>query len=384
MNPGLARHSLFHTNLKRSMSQSIDVISSVSKDASVLQLPMNTSSSNGLLDRLLNWKRRLFGFASNPGSFETLHREAKFVSPSNLLFDGAKTELAKGLSPNFQVSHSIQMGSAMQPSSYSFGAIFVQGHQLMHALLDPSGNLQGKYMWSNVSLTAPRHASAAEEEEGSSNRSSDAAPHAASQSTEPGTIKTQAQIQLSSKPGQSMVQFEGDYAGTDYSINAKAINPDASQAGSGIYTANILQAISPAAAVGFELIGQKTGRFDPVEGGFNIALRLAPPKGSWIAAITLQQLAAVHASYFHRVSNNVELGTELQSLFVGPRRDTQASVAAKFDYRQATVRTQIDTLGRVAMHYEERLFPGFSLLLSGELDHVRGASRFGFGVSLEN
>jgi mitochondrial import receptor subunit TOM40 len=80
----------------------------------------------------------------------------------------------------------------------------------------------------------------------------------------------------------------------------------------------------------------------------------------------------------------VELGTEIQALLVGPRRDVSATVAAKFDYRQACIRAQADTIGRVGMVYEERIFPGFSLLLSGELDHLRSASRFGFGINMEN
>ena len=135
-------------------------------------------------------------------------------------------------------------------------------------------------------------------------------------------------------------------------------------------------------SLGAEVIAQKATHADPIEMGMNVAARYSAE--GWVAAVNLQQMVALQASYFHRVNQHVELGTELQMLLFGPRRDASATVGAKFDYRQAVIRTQLDSMGRVGLVYEERLFPGFSLLLSGELDHARNASRFGFGINLEN
>lgn len=95
-----------------------------------------------LLNRLGEWKRNLN--LPSAGSYENLHREArskikqKFnflnfflffvdVSLTNLLFEGGKADLAKGLSTNFQVAHSFTLGSGMQPSSYHFASIFASG-----------------------------------------------------------------------------------------------------------------------------------------------------------------------------------------------------------------------------------------------------------------
>lgn len=318
---------------------------------------------------LLEWKRALG--LPNPGTFETLHKEVRGVSPSTILFDGAKADIAKGLSPNFQVSHSFNLGSIAAPQSYSFGSIFVAGSHLMHALVDCAGTVQGKYMWSSTSLVSD------------SKTESNEKGNQANEKVLPGSIKTQIQTHLSPTPGHSMLQLEADYTGSDYSFNTKAINADPSDGGSGIYTASLLQALSQNISAGFELIAQKPSRLEPIETGFSFATRYFVPE-KCAFALTLQQLVALHASYFHRVSPQVELGTELQALFVGPRRDISATVAAKFDYRQACVKTQADTMGRISMVYEERIFPGFSLLLSGELDHIRAASRFGFGINLEN
>lgn len=189
-----------------------------------------------------------------------------------------------------------------------------------------------------------------------------------------------------------MLQSELDYLGSDYSVNLKAINPDP-QDGSGIYTGSWLQSIGKGLAVGSEVIVQK-GPGEPVETGFNLVGRWqapadtaaegAVPKPQSMLTVTLQQLVACQATYYHRVSDRVELAAELQALLVGPRKDAVTTVGAKFDYRQACIRTQLDSQGKVSLLFEERLFPGFSLLLSGELDHAKGGSRFGFGINLEN
>lgn len=284
---------------------------------------------------------------SQPGTFENLHREARAVSLSNLLFDGGKADLAKGLSANFQVSHSFSLGSMMMPPSYHFGGIYVAGKHLLHGLVDTNGIFQGKYHY-NVTPQA--------------------------------TVKMQAQ--LAKQPGQSMAQAEWDWQGADCSLNFKAINPDVADGASGIYTASILQSLSKHLSTGLEVIGQRATARDPVDFGYNVAARYATSQ--WVAAVNVQQLVALQASYFHKVNEHVELGTELQMLMFGPRKDSVATMGAKFDYRQALIRTQIDSLGKVGLVYEVRLFPGFAMILSGELDHVRNTSRFGFGINLEN
>lgn len=294
---------------------------------------------------ILNWKqgREL----SSPGSFENLHREARNVSLTPFVFDGAKADLAKGLSANFQVSHSFSLGSMLMPPSYHFGGIYVAGKHLLHGMIDTNGVFQGKYHFNLTNRT---------------------------------TLKAQAQ--LTKQPGQSMMQLESDYLGADCSLNFKAINPDMAEGASGIYTVSFLQSFSKHFCAGLEVIAQKAQQVDPIDVGYNLAGRYATDQ--WTAAINVQQLVALQASYFHKVSERVELGTELQMLLFGPRRDAIATMGAKFDYRQALIRTQIDSTGKVGLVYEERLFPGFSLILSGELDHVRSASRFGFGINLEN
>ena len=180
-----------------------------------------------------------------------------------------------------------------------------------------------------------------------------------------------------------MVQIEGDWVGSSgTSINLKAINPNPTD-GHGIFTGSLLQSVTKSLALGGELILQKVPDADAIEHGINLGMKLKTSDNSTFTA-TLQQFVALQTSYHHRVSEKVELATEMQMLLVGPRKDAVTSVGAKFDYRQATLRAQLDSTGKVGMVLEEKLFPGFALLLSGEIDHVRSLSRFGIGITMEN
>ena len=95
-----------------------------------------------LLNRIVEWKKNLN--LPSAGSYENLHREARSimqwktglkgadsvfvgVSLTNLVFEGGKADLAKGLSANFQVAHSFTLGTGMQPSSYHFASIYASG-----------------------------------------------------------------------------------------------------------------------------------------------------------------------------------------------------------------------------------------------------------------
>lgn len=216
----------------------------------------------------------------------------------------------------------------------------------MHGIIDTNGIFQGKYHFSATK-----------------------------------GLSFRLQSQITGQPGQSMLQTEADYQGKDYSLNLKAINPDAVSQ-TGIFTANYLQSLTKTVALGVEVIGQKMHPKEPIETGLNVGAKYTTPNST--TTLNLQQFAAMQASYFHRVSPSVELGTELQLLLIGPRSDAMTTVAAKFDYKQACIRTQLDSTGKVGLLYEEKLFPGFSLLLAGEIDHVKGTSRFGLGVNMEN
>lgn len=329
-----------------------------------------TSLVVGPFKKLLEWKEGL-NLPSPNCTFEQMHRESRNISPSNFLFDGAKADISKGLSPTFQVSHSFSMGSSTSPPNYSFGGVFVEGRHLLHGLIDSQGVLQGKWSCNLNNVFSNSNTSESSKED--TLKGGDAGV---------GGLALRLQTQISKQPGQSMLQGELEYQGRDFCLDFKTINPDPLSSFAGIYTTSFMHSLGAGFSAGLEAIAQKMNQREPFETAVSIGGRRVSERS--IMSLTLQQMVAVQLSYVHKVSGRLELGTDLQIMPIGPRRDAIGTMAAKFDYRQALIRGQLDTLGRVGIVYEERLFPGFSLLLSGEIDHLRGASRFGFGINLEN
>lgn len=280
-----------------------------------------------------------------PGSVENLHKESKNVANLSHFFEGGKADLSKGLSPNFQISHSFFMGSATLPASYHFGALYATERCLMHGMISGDGTMQGKF-----------HVNASK------------------------NLVFKVQQQLSPKQSTyDMMQLEADYSGKDYSLNAKAFNPSPVD-GTGVLTAGFLQSVTPKLAIGSEFIFQKLSKSEQ-DFGLSLFAKMFDEKR--ILTLSLQHFAMLQASYWYRVSPKVELGSELHLGCVG-KRDGLATIACKLDFKQAIVRGQFDTTGKVALVLEEKLAPGFSFVVCGELDHLKGGSRFGVGINMES
>lgn len=210
----------------------------------------------------------------------------------------------------------------------------------------------------------------------------------------------------------SMFQAEVDYQSPNgTSLNAKSINADLLRTRkhglTGIWTASLFQSVSKSVAVGAELVFQRIAMNAPAgrrgsyylsDLGLTLAARWIQSPTDTLSVTWQPAMRSMQASYWHRVSEKVELGSELQisagnggGKREGP--DAVTTIGAKFDFRQALIRASLSSAGTVAMVYEERLFPGFSLLFSGEIDQLAqwraggsaaANSRWGIGISLEN
>jgi mitochondrial import receptor subunit TOM40 len=209
-----------------------------------------------------------------------------------------------------------------------------------------------------------------------------------------------ANVQINPTQHQSMLQAELDYTGADFTANLKAVNPSPVD-GTGILVASYLQSITKSLAVGAEAVLQR-----PMPGMEDSALSFAArytfprykldclpslgphdpvpeqPIADPVLTATVQAPGAVHLSYVHPISSKVELASELQVVASPRGREGVASIAAKYDFRQSTFRTQLDTNGKIASVLEQKMGP-IAFLLAGEIDHAKGASRFGFGVTIE-
>ncbi|KAG9062076.1 translocase of outer mitochondrial membrane [Linnemannia hyalina] len=294
-----------------------------------------TSTGGGLVDQVKEAWTNVNRFRDglnlpNPGTFEGASREVKNTFLTNHVFDGARCDITKVLTPNFQVTHSFAMGAAASPSTYNFGTAFIGQQSFLSGNLDTDGNVQARanYAWSNTNVS-----------------------------------KVQSQ----------------DYNGKDFNLNLKGVNPSPTEA-TGIFITSYLQSITPNLAIGAEAVHQRPTPQD-AETTYSYVAKYTGQ--DYIATATYQGFGALQASYYLRYSERVDFGTEIQLVTAGGRRDAVATVGGKFEFRRSTFRGQVDTTGKVAAVLEEKIVPGFSFLVSGEMDHGKGQSRFGVGMMWE-
>ncbi|KAI9334278.1 eukaryotic porin-domain-containing protein [Obelidium mucronatum] len=385
---------------------------------------------------------------SSVGPFENLHRETKGVFPTLHLIQGAKFDVTSILSPNFQCSHSFSWGAAQQPPSYHFSAGYQAKEYLMHGQIDDQGTLQARanYFWPQSPQTEsalphlPPHAHTEHQYDANlppkqhKEGEAPAAPAAPSPPTPPPVNKpsltTKLQAQLTNQPGSSMIQYEHDWVGETSAINLKAINPNPidSPAGrtvggsntaiTGIYSISGLQSITSSIAVGGEWVLQRL-RPDAGESNYTLAVKYAPkptspvpppsslppgfpspympinpsdPAEVFAATYALSQ-GVLQASYWKRLNQRLEVAADVQMLVTpttnaaGPgRREGIASVGFKLDTVYATMRGMFDTMGRVSAVLEERMAPGLSFQVCGEIDYAKGGGgvgKVGLGFVLE-
>ncbi|KAI8850501.1 eukaryotic porin-domain-containing protein [Chytridium lagenaria] len=336
-----------------------------------------------------------------PGSYENLHREVKSVFTTQTMIEGARFDISSVLSPNFQVSHSFSWGSAQYPPAYNFMANYQADKYLLSGQVDHDGGLQARafYFWTPqqmLSVPAPEASAAA-----GLDKPVDLAPQPPQAPTAPTVYKpsmsTKVQAQVVSSQAQSMLIVEQDYVANWGPTPGGSSSPPSTLTGN--YSIQFLQSLTQSLA-----------------GGYSLAVRYAPPPSvlpspstvpagspspfmtpnprdpTQIFSATLSNTGLLHASYWRRLNQRLEIGTELQMLATPASRGSDgkregiASAGFKLDTVYATVRGMVDSMGRVSSVIEEKMAPGLSFQICGELDYARGGGgqgRVGVGFSLE-
>jgi len=285
----------------------------------------------------------------NPGTVENMQKEVKTVHLANFAFDGARADLTKVLSvqPAFQVTHSFALGSQTQQPSYNFGALYANQSTYLQGGVDHEGNVNARVnqAWSENNIT-------------------------------------KIQAQLSQQSGHNMFQAEQDIIGRDYSINAKVLNPWPTDL-TGIYIGSYLQSVTKNLALGVETLFQHPAP-DQYDVATSYLAKYTSTNRDWIATAQVQPSGIVQASYWHKLSEKVEVGADLQMIAAPVRRDAVATIGAKYDLRMSTFRAQVDSTGKVGAWLEQRFAPSFSFIVSGEIDHFKNQARVGVGVMIES
>ncbi|KAG8532055.1 uncharacterized protein KY384_003692 [Bacidia gigantensis] len=321
-------------------------------------------SDNGLINLFRNTytafsKRREALGLSNPGPFDKIKREVDTdVFLTKFMFTGLKGELNKPLSisPLFQFSHAFALGSQQNPP-YGFSAIYGTPSMLMQGNLDNDGQLMAvlNKSWTKSFVT-----------------------------------KSQASM----TPGQaSVVQLDGDYSGKDFTASIKSMNPSILDGGlSGAFVGGYLQSVTPGLALGAEAVWQ---RFGMNQGPETILTYCARYKGQdWIGTAQLTGQGMLSTSYWRRLSDKVEAGTELNLQFApglgggglmgaGASKVGTTTVGAKYDFRTSSFKAQLDSTGKLSCLLERRVLPPVQISFAGEIDHFKSTAKIGMAVSLE-
>lgn len=311
---------------------------------------------------------------------------------TNYAFDGARADLSKTLlaAPSlFQVSHGFQLGGTsgpmggVNPGTYSFGAAFqsdtVRASSLpcvfpdfvtqrtepfrvsqttMSGNLDNEGSLTGRYQ---LGFTP--------------------APSAVDAATKwVNVVKAQAQLSAGAA-APSMLQLEYERNGLDYCASLKAYNPSPADL-TGVYFASYLQSVTRNLALGVETIWQRPGELEEASLGY--MAKYTGSQRNWVATAQLLPQGVLQTTYWHKLAEAVEAGVDLLMVPhpIAKERKAVATAGVKYDYRAASLRAQVDSTGKISAFLEQRLSPMFAFLLSGEIDHVKHASKFGVGIML--
>jgi len=285
----------------------------------------------------------------NPGTVEDLHNRCKEVFP--MAFEGVKLMVQKGLSNNFQVSHSVTMSNAM-PSGYRFGGTYVgaanvlspqEAYPILIGDMDPSGNLQANII------------------------------HAPSEN-----LRTKMMVAIQESKWQSL-QMTADYKGKDYTASLTTGNPDLFE-GTGMGIAHYLQRVTPSVDLGAELAYQASPQ---IPGGhigvLSLLARYSGPEFSLSG--TISNSGSLHAAYYQKCSQDLSVGTELETnLRMG---QSVATVGYKVDMPRAGLifKGSVNSDWEVKAVMEKKLLPiPFTLALCGIINHPKQNFQMGAGL----
>jgi hypothetical protein len=199
-------------------------------------------------------------------------------------------------------------------------------------------------------------------------------------------FSTKTQTQIAPGQGQTMVQFDNEYTGSDFSASLKAISPSILEGGlTGIFIGSYLQSVTPSLSLGFEGVYQRSGVNARPETAMSYCGRY---KGTdWIASAQYLAQGSMGVSYWRKLTDKVEAGVDCQlqfapglagngGMFSGIRRDGTTTVGVKYDFRMATYRAQVDSAGKIGVVLEKRVAPPVTLTFAGEIDQVKVSPQF--------
>lgn len=269
----------------------------------------------------------------NPGAYEDMNQDATAILRPNV-FEGMQFNMNMPVgSPSFSLGQNVEMGAKDHPGAYAFSANYFTNRLVMVSRLTPAdGRVTGRIFYTHTPAV---------------------------------TSKIIADV--GAEADSSKASWDLDYRGEDFCSQLKLAN-------GGVAAVSYLQSVTPSLALGGEGFYQGKSRFSAITGAAKYS------SGPDIASLTVASFGPVIASYMHRVNPKSAFATEL---YIDSRtRDSHMTLGYRFDLTSASIVGNIDSSGRISATVEERLNPILAFCLSGEIDHARGDSRFGFSMNL--
>lgn len=175
-----------------------------------------------------------------------------------------------------------------------------------------------------------------------------------------------------------MMSLENDYTGSDFSASLKAVNPSLLDSGiTGMIMASYLQAVTPRLSLGIDAFWTRPAMAYPPE--LNVSYAARYKAADWMACgQIIPDRGVLEASYWRRLSEKVETGINCNLAFAGigpggpmggPQKEGNVTIGAKYDFRSASFRAQIDNQGKVACLLEKMIAQPIRVTFSGEIDH---------------
>lgn len=271
----------------------------------------------------------------NPGSYHLMRHEADEVTNPKT-FDGLRFQVIKALSQNWEIHHTIGLGSAAEPSSYSFQtfwAPFSTQKTWILAKMDTEGQFMSQMFHQFANW------------------------------------KTKIIAQTSNQPHSSVGGCEVDYEGSDWQGSLKWSNP-------GNYSLSYHQAITKHLSLASCFDYKHQHGF----AGNSYGVRYNADKwiGTFMAMPANRQYIA---SYTQKVSDTIALASKWA---IGMGREgfmSVMSVGLECKFRGTLFQANIDTSGKVSSYFEE----GSNRLrytIGAELDHKKKQYKFGMGLSI--
>ncbi|KAF5394200.1 Translocase of outer mitochondrial membrane 40 [Paragonimus heterotremus] len=284
-----------------------------------------------------------------PGTIENIHNKAHDIFP--VPFDGAKLVVNKGLSPNFQVNHSLSLSND-DTGGYRFGVTYVghnkvsdvESYPVLMGELQPNGNVQAQIIHRLSPLIHVRYV---------------------------------AHAQRNRMVGQ---QFATEFRGEKWQSAFTLINPDLNR-GQAMAAIDVMKRVSKRTTLGSMFFYQRSAQLPAKQDGvWSIGGKYCA--GNWQAALTLRpwQLG-LHTSFHMQVNENLQLAAELESSH--QQQSNTTTLGYKYDIPKANVtfKAQLDSNWNIASSLEKKLTPfpfTFTLCALGN----QTKAKYAFGVGL--